>query len=84
MTRILVTGSPTSARLAKIMDAAIERLGLTEIAVLASDPCDPLAVEWNDRRFNLYRFYREPVGVDVHLIFDGYSGREWGAKIIRC
>lgn len=84
MTRILCTGSPTQARLSKILDAAVTRLGLTEIAVMANDPCDSLAVEWNDRRFNLYRFYGEPVGVDVHLIFDGWDGRELGAKIIRC
>ncbi len=84
MTRILVTGSPTHERLSKILDAAIERLGLTEVAVIAGDDCDPLAVEWNDRRFNLYRFYGEPVGIDVHLIFPGWDGPEWGAKIIRC
>lgn len=82
MTRILCTGSPTRARLNKILDAAVERLGLTEVAVIAGDDCDDMVTAWNDRRWPLYRFYSEPQGVDVHLIFPGYEGARYGNRII--
>lgn len=84
MTRVLVTGSTTPERLHKIMDAAVERMDMTEVAVLAGDASDRLVTDWCDRRWTLYRFHRDPLGVDVHLIFPGYSGAEWGVRNIRC
>lgn len=83
MTRILCTGAPTPERLRQIMDAAVTRLGLTEVAVMAGDTCDQLVTDWCDRRWKLYRFYSQPHGVDVHLVFGGWGGAEWG-RVIMC
>jgi hypothetical protein len=81
--RILVTGSATPARIAQIMDAAVDRLDLTEVAVLAGDDADAPVTGWCDRRWTLYRFHRDPLDIDIHLVFPGYSGAEWG-RVIRC
>lgn len=81
--RILVTGSTTPARLHKILDAAVERLDLTEVVVLAGEAADAPVTDWCDRRWTLYRFHRDPLDIDVHLIFPGYSGAEWGTSNIK-
>ena len=86
MTRVLVLGTPpTQARLAKLLDAAVSRLGLTELATVAGSPADPMVTEWNCRRYRLVRYWEaEPVG-DVCLVFPGWKGDLPGCeRIIWC
>jgi hypothetical protein len=75
VTTILACGQPPSpARLHKLLDAAITRLDLTELATIAGDPCDELVGEWNGRRYRLVRYYLPPIVADVALVFPGWSG----------
>ena len=71
MTTIALLGTTSQARLAQILDAAVTRLGLTEIAVIADSEMDTLACQWNRRRYQLTRYYPpKPLpSVDVALIF---------------
>lgn len=72
---VLCVGHPPSpARLHKLLDAAITRLGLTELATIAGDPCDELVGEWNARRYKLTRFYLSAPVADVALVFPGWEG----------
>ena len=57
MTTILLLGSTSPSRLAQILDAAVDRLGLSSIAVIADSELDALACQWNRRRYQLTRYY---------------------------
>jgi len=74
MTTILLLGTTSPARLAKLLDAAVERLGLTEVVVVAGTEMDDMVVTWNARRYKLTRYYLPPLVGDVALIFLGWDG----------
>lgn len=71
VTTIALLGCPSATRLAQILDAAVTRLGLTEIVVIADSEMDGLACQWNRRRYQLTRYYPpKPLPlVGVALIF---------------
>lgn len=73
MTSILILGSTSKTRLTQILDAAVTRLGLTEVRVVAETEMDRMVVEWNARRYELRRYWVDPEG-DVALIFPGHTG----------
>lgn len=82
MTTILITGLPSSqARLAQVLDAAVERLGMSRVAVLADSEVDAMAVEWNGRRYELVRWWVTPREVDIVLRWPGGSVVS-GARVI--
>lgn len=69
MTTIALLGSPSAARLAQILDAAVKRLGLTEIIVIADSEMDGLACQWNRRRYQLTRYWGQMPRCEIALIF---------------
>lgn len=81
MTSILILGSTTKPRLTQILNAAVTRLGLTEVRVVAETEMDRLAVEWNARRYELRRYWVEPEG-DVALVFPGWDGGYKAGRVI--
>jgi hypothetical protein len=75
MTSILVLGSPASrARLHQILDAAVERLGLTSVAVIGSSELDEPVTAWCARRRELRRYWDAEPEADIALIFPGWAG----------
>lgn len=83
MTTILVTGTTSLARLAKLLDASIDRLGMTDLAVVAGDPADPMVTAWNARRYRLTRWWAAPVA-DVALVFGDAEDPDGVGRVIRC
>jgi hypothetical protein len=72
---ILVLGSPASpARLHQILDAAIDRLGLTSVAVVGGSSLDDPVTAWCARRWELRRYWDAEPEADVALIFPGWDG----------
>lgn len=71
MSKILVTGCTTRPRLHKILNAAVDRLGLTEVAVVGDDWCDKHVTRWNDSRYLLWRYWEAKPEADIHLWFSG-------------
>lgn len=86
MTTILVLGSASPDRLAKILDAAIERLALSELAVVGGSEADAMVTEWNARRYRLTRYYPpKPLpAVDVALVFGEVDTEISAGRIIAC
>lgn len=82
MTRILVTGPTSLPRLNQILDAAVYRLGLTELAVVGDDWCDGPVTKWNARRYELTRYWEDTPVADIHLWFGG--ARYGIAREIKC
>lgn len=74
MTSILILGVTNPSRLGVILDAACERLDLTELWVMADTDMDAMASAWNLRRYELRRWWVAPVGAGVALIFPGSDG----------
>lgn len=82
MTSILLLGHTTPARLTQILDAAVERLGLTEVHVVANSELDEPVTKWNARRFELRRYYLPPLDADVALVFPGWDGEFTAGRVI--
>lgn len=74
VTTIAVLGTPISQqRLAAILDAAVVRLGLTEVVVVADTEMDAMACAWNLRRYKLTRYWGEMPRCEVALVFGAGS-----------
>lgn len=56
---------------------------MTELAVVADDPCDALVCEWNARRYQLTRWWAAPVA-DVCLVFGDAAEPVGIGRVIRC
>jgi hypothetical protein len=56
------------------MDAAVERLGLTSVAIIGGSELDAPVTAWNARRWELRRYWDAEPEADVALIFPGHTG----------
>jgi hypothetical protein len=74
VTAILVLGHTSPARLHQILDAAVSRLGLSEVRVVGGSSLDAPVTAWNARRFELRRYWDAEPEADVALIFPGWDG----------
>lgn len=84
MTTILVLGVTSPARLAKILDAAITRLALSELAVVGGSEADAMVTDWNARRYRLTRWWLAAPVADVALIFGDETTPDGVVRVIRC
>jgi hypothetical protein len=74
VTAVLVLGAASKPRLHQILDAAVSRLGLTEVRVVGGSELDEPVTAWCARRFELRRYWDAEPEADVALIFPGWDG----------
>jgi hypothetical protein len=74
VTSVLVLGVASKPRLHQILDAAVERLGLTSVAVIGGSEIDEPVTAWCARRWELRRYWDAEPEADVALIFPGWGG----------
>lgn len=82
MASVLVLGATSPARLTQILDAAVSRLGLTEVRVVAGGEMDSMVTEWNSRRYELRRYWDAQPVADIALIFPGWDGSFDAGRVI--